>query len=382
MKAQRLFSAWLSAFAIVGACAAPGCAPKARQAAVLKATPPPTSQGTTPGTRARDFAELLKILKAARPTPRPTPFPMPMIRDKLGELRSVALSRDKRSVAIGTLGQSATGQTFGWVFHRDARSGVLLGRWPVPKGVSDLALSPDGKKLATVGKDNVALWSWPAGKLLHSTTLSTAKPMQCDFSPDGQTLAVAYQNLTLFDVATLKRKRALPLPDPPFVNNVMFAPDGRHLATSHDDIEVDLLLWDLRTRRSRTLDASWPMVFSPDGRWLAASQSKWIEDSQINKIVLFDARLGRQRKSLKLAAKNSGDTDEGAINPVTFSPDSRYLLGYSGSDDGSVLQIWDVRSGKHLKTLPPIKGTFLLWIEARVLLACSRDSVRRVPLSF
>ena len=376
MRARRFSGLHIASCASLCAVVAAGCTPKARQASALKATPAPTALGTTEGTRARDFAELLNILKAAQPTPRPSPYPTPMLHDKLGELRSVALAPDGRSVALGTLGVSyagGEGRTFGWVFRRDVRNNALLNRWRVPTGISDLALSPDGKKLATVGDTKVWLWSWPAGKLLRSANSPSAKSMQCDFSPDGQTLAVADYNLTLFDVATLKRKRALPLPDPPFVNNVIFAPDGRHLATSHDDIEVDLLLWDLRTRRSRELDAGGPMVFSSDGHWLAAKNG--------DEIVLFDGRSGRRVKSFRLKPSGGPDDSSQDLTPLTFSPDARYLLGYSDYHDDSVPHIWDVRSGKHLKTLPHLDG-ILLWSEARVLLACTRDSVRRVPLSF
>ena len=376
MRARRFSGLHIASCASFCAIVAAGCAPKARQTVVLKATPAPTEVGTTYGTRARDFAELLKILKAAQPTPRPSPYPTPMLHDKLGELRSVALAPDGRSVALGTLGVSyagGEGRTFGWVFRRDVRNNALLNRWRVPTGISDLALSPDGKKLATVGDTKISLWSWPAGKLLRSTDLLSKTPMQCDFSPDGRTLAVADNNLTLFDVATLKRKRALPLPDPPFVVDAIFAPDGRHLATSHVDIDVSLLLWDLRTRRSRSLSAGGPMVFSPDGRWLAAKNG--------DEIVLFDGRSGRHSKSFRLKPPGGPDDSSQDLTPLTFSPDSRYLLGYIGYDEQSVPQIWDVRSGQHLKTLPHLDG-ILLWIEARVLLACTRDKVQRVTLNF
>ena len=317
-------------------------------------------QAPAPSPSARPAARL-------SPTGKPTPK---RVAEDIGEWRDIELSRDKRTLAIGTLFNSG-GPLGGWVLRRDARNGKLLSRWRVPGGVADLALSRDQTRLATVCAGRVMLWAWPSGRLLRQSTVEAASPMRCDFSPDGKTLAVASGDLLLFDVGSWKPKPRLTLPDPPFVVGAFFSPEGRRLVTAHADIEVGFLLWDLSTRRSRDLSggSAGRMTFSPNGRLIAAAT--YLDAS------LYDGRSGRRLKVLQRA--DSASSRDYTSFPLAFSPDSRFLL--ARSSDTNRLEIWSARSGSRIRVLPAISGT-VFWIEPRALLVCSRDSVRRVALDF
>jgi WD40 repeat protein len=153
-----------------------------------------------------------------------------------------------------------------------------------------MALSPDGKLLASTGHDwggTVQLWDLEAGK--RSAILAGGEPgrriqvTNLAFSPDGTTLATLGgedRRLRLWDVAGAKLLRAFGEP-PDFysMNSLAFSPDGRTLVTAGaltGDMESpgELRLWDVASGRSlgRYLEHSRPITcvaFSPDGETLA-----------------------------------------------------------------------------------------------------------------
>ena len=75
------------------------------------------------------------------------------------------------------------------------------------------------------------------------------------------------------------------------------------------------------------------VAFSPNGRILASGASCG------TKITLWDLRSGKEVKTI------SGNLY--GVSSVAFSPDGRTLA--SGSDNGTI-KLWDVDSGKELAT--------------------------------
>jgi WD40 repeat protein len=197
-------------------------------------------------------------------------------------------------------------------------------------GVNSVALSPDGRILATAGADGkVILWDVARRTLLGQPLSGQgAAVWSVAFSPDGRILATASADkVILWDVA-----RRAPLGSPlrghdGEVTAVAFSPDGRTLASGGKDATVRL--WDVARRaplgpplsgHHRTV---WSLAFSPDGHTLASG-------SKDTTVRLWDvtkpanpARLGRL----------TGHT--GPVNSVAFSPDGHILA--SGSSDTTVI---------------------------------------------
>lgn len=108
--------------------------------------------------------------------------------------------------------------------------------------IRSLALSPDGKTIATGGgmyDGNIRLWSVNGGPMLR--TLQPNDPtaiVQMSFSADGQTLAsvTAYSNLLrLWDVASGRLLRSpIRLDKSEHKITAAFSPKGTHLATVQD----------------------------------------------------------------------------------------------------------------------------------------------------
>ena len=175
------------------------------------------------------------------------------------------------------------GDTAGNVMFRDTGTGKdvagpRIQHTDTNTPVLSVAVAPAGDLIATGGRDDTArLWT-AKGKPLGQIRDFPNNVDQLVFSPDGETLAgcsngdVLLWDVTRAEVGGRFRARAVQA-------RVAFSPDGKSLAiTVSTGKSYDLTLWNLTTGRARaglTLpappSAPVPVVFSPDGKLLAAA---------------------------------------------------------------------------------------------------------------
>jgi WD40 repeat protein len=112
----------------------------------------------------------------------------------------------------------------------------------------------------------------------------------------------------------------------PIIWNVAFSPDGRWLAASNNDNSISL--WDAATLKD---GATWRgpgqlrmTVFSPDGKTLAAGHIN-------GAVALWDVAAGKKQATIL--------AHEGIILGVAFSPDGKTLVT-TGID--RAVRIWRV----------------------------------------
>ena len=253
--------------------------------------------------------------------------------------------------------------------------------------MSEVAFTPDGRRLVSVsddrgkgwsGDNSVGIWDvdFRAGLPVLRGHTSYVYPVA--FSPDGRWIASGSWDHTirLWDAAT-GEACAPPLPQPGVVRALAYSPDGTWLLAG-GDFDGELLLWDLATGQVRNrvrgvgksvrslalspdgtrvavgtfhpatgatmsvLDLATsekveakegrPFAFSPDGKWLAGI------DADEKNVVLCDARTFRPVIHCR------GHTER--INAISFHPDGRRFV--SASRDRKV-RLWDATTGQCLQ---------------------------------
>lgn len=198
--------------------------------------------------------------------------------------------------------------------------------------VDHIRFSADGARLVTVGENGVQVWDTQTGVVLNSFDgLYTAV-----FSPDGTRLAVGGWDGAVWDLASDEQVFTLG-GHTSSVHDVAFSPDGSRLVTASGFGEVRV--WDMTSGEEVLTPASRgeivvAVAYSPDGARLVS-----IADNH-PAIIVWDATSGEAITEL------TGYT--AYMRDAVYSPDATRIATTTSSH----VIMWDAASGEQLLTVP------------------------------
>lgn len=236
-------------------------------------------------------------------------------------------------------------------------------------GIWHAVFSPDGKRMASAGSDDrVRIWDPASGELLD-TLRGHGDDVDCvSFSPDGKTLVSGGSDQTLrwWDVETSQCTKVVKAHTDwsDGVKCVAFSPDGTLLASAGRS----MILWDAVTREKkrtliRSVDGTEALILAPDGKTLIESTGDinalvFTRDGQT---LISAGRDGHVRFWDVATGEISRDLDLGApVDTLALSPDGKLLATGEGGDFSEKhLCLWDVDSGKLVRTVAKVPGYYV-----------------------
>jgi WD40 repeat protein/serine/threonine protein kinase len=254
---------------------------------------------------------------------------------------SVAWSRDATRIVSGGVD--------GWIRTWDAGRGRELRAWAGhPGGVRSVAWNPDGGRIASGGADgSLRVWDAADGRQLSSRHAHDSTATCVAWSPDATRIASGGDGdgtIKIWDAepggppgarpgSTGQRARIGGSPvrtwriPPRIAYALAWSPDGRRIATAHNDDILRVWEADSDAPPQKLLGHDFrvhAVVWSPDGRRLASGGAD-------NTVRIWGAGDGRPPRVL------TGHS--GVVDGLAWSPDGRRLT--SASHD-QTLRVWEL----------------------------------------
>lgn len=227
------------------------------------------------------------------------------------------------------------------ITRRGASAGPAIDHLRLSDQISELALSPDGKKAAFVLRGEVFAASSSDGGDAARVTNTPAEESQVVWSPDSRRLVYVSDrdgatHLFLYDFGTgaeTQLTRGNASDDTP-----RYSPDGKMIAFERAGEELRVLDVDAKQERGIAraqlerppLNSDRPFVWSPDSKWIAFMP---VGDKLFKNVFVVPAAGGESRAVSFLANVGS--------NTVSWSTDGTYLLFDTGqrTESGQLARI-------------------------------------------
>lgn len=260
------------------------------------------------------------------------------LRGHTRQVYGVAYSHNGRWLA--TCGQDYTVRVW------DASSGELLHTLTDhTEWVRDVAFSPDDGTLASCSNDSLAyFWNPSTGERTGTIRGNSERLRGLAYSSDGRTLATAGSHgvVRLWDTISQQGQRTV-VRHPVHVT-YCFTPDGSVLTSLSNGIDTKLQKWDastgheLGTAGVLPCGQVWEIAVAPDNQTLAVGAA--------GLTLLWNLATGEVLAHL--------DNNNEHVYSVAFAPNGSVLVAASGD----TASIWDVKTHKHLMTLPTAHACF------------------------
>jgi Tol biopolymer transport system component/C-terminal processing protease CtpA/Prc len=212
------------------------------------------------------------------------------------------------------------------ITRRGVPAGPAVDHLRLNEGISEMALSPDGKKVAFVMRGEIFAASATDGGDAARVTNSPAEENQVAWSADSRRLVYVSDrdgptHLFLYDFATNTESRITN--DQAGDDTPEFSPDGKSIAFERGGEEIRAYEIDGKKEHSVAkahlerppLSSDRPFSWSPDSKWIAYVP---VSDKGFKNVWVAPASGGDGKQISFLANSNS--------NTVTWSPDGTFVL--------------------------------------------------------
>ena len=258
--------------------------------------------------------------------------PTPVTRFTNGRVLWPTISKDGRMIAferdftIWTLDTGSGEAKPVPITLRGAPAGPSVERLTITTGLEEMALSPDGRKVAFVAHGEVFAASARDGGTATRVSSSPARERQVTWAPDSRRVAYVSdrdgtQGLYIYDFAAGQETRLTEAAAGDVTP--IFSPDGRSIVFQRGGRELRVV--DVDTKRDRLLargklgrvpfTADGSVAWSPDGRWIA-----YIDQAGKNfsNVYLVPSAGGESRQVTFLANVFGGT--------ISWATDGTYLI--------------------------------------------------------
>ena len=233
------------------------------------------------------------------------------------------------------------------------------------RAIRDLAISPDGRRAVSVGRDSRAIiWSTDSSQPIRVFSPHADGVWATAYSPDGRLLATGGgdQKVRLWDADT-GDERAVFAGHRATIHGLAFSPDGTLLASA-GSFDRTVRIWDLKSGKEQAAyqdgdDAKLCVAFSRGNRLAYSGYGGGVY-----------LRSPRESKPIKI------ETGLGTVRAIAFSRDAALLA--AGGDSGR-LKIYRGDNGKPLAELPAHREalTGLVFLPDGRLASCGLDGAVR-----
>lgn len=252
--------------------------------------------------------------------------------------RMIVFNRDSQIWKFDTATSKASQVN---ITRRGASAGPAIDHIRLTDQISELALSPDGKKAAFVVRGEVFAASASDGGDAARVTNNPAEESQIAWSPDSRRLVYISDrdgatHLFLYDFnsgAETQLTRGPASDDTP-----RYSPDGKLIAFERGGEEIRVI--DVESKQERTiaraqlerppLSSDRPFAWSPDSKWIAYVPV----GEKLFKNVFIVPVSGSESRAVSFLSN-------GGSNTISWSPDGSYILFDTGqrTENGQIARI-------------------------------------------